>query len=87
MVGVTRSRWPGRPGRSRWRGRRWGRCWTGWAAYFASLDRALSTRTDPAPIDWFALEDDWARSTTRYPVVPSGDPVALAREVATAVAG
>lgn len=58
-----------------------------WAAYFASLDRALSTRTDPAPIDWFALEDDWARSTTRYPVVPSGDPVALAREVAAAVAG
>ena len=56
-----------------------------WAAYFASLDRALSTGRAPAPIDWFAMEDAWARRTDALPTEPAGDPLTLARAVAQAV--
>ncbi|MFE6712620.1 alpha-N-acetylglucosaminidase [Streptomyces sp. NPDC057695] len=57
-----------------------------WAAYFASLDRALVTGTAPAAIDWFARDDAWAHGRQNYPTQPAGDPVALAGEVRTALA-
>ncbi|MFF3603921.1 alpha-N-acetylglucosaminidase [Streptomyces sp. NPDC002463] len=57
-----------------------------WAAYFASLDTALVQGTAPAAIDWFAREDAWARGHQAYPTSPTGDPVALAGEVAAALA-
>ncbi|ALO06931.1 Alpha-N-acetylglucosaminidase [Streptomyces venezuelae] len=56
-----------------------------WAAYFASLDTALANRTDPQPIDWFARDDAWARGHKQYTTTPTGDPVALAAEVLTAL--
>ncbi|WP_254705577.1 alpha-N-acetylglucosaminidase [Streptomyces vilmorinianum] len=56
-----------------------------WAAYFASLDTALTDGTAPAAIDWFAMDDAWARGHETYPTAPSGDPVALAREVMAAL--
>ncbi|MFC9327543.1 alpha-N-acetylglucosaminidase [Kitasatospora sp. NPDC057015] len=55
-----------------------------WALFFASLDTALSTGRAPAPIDWFALDDGWARRTDPLPTAPAVDPVELARAVATA---
>ena len=71
-----------------------GREWSGligdvyaprWAVWFAALDRALSTGGDPAPVDWFAMDDAWAHRTTGYPVTPVGDPVTIARAVADAL--
>ncbi|WP_331731074.1 alpha-N-acetylglucosaminidase C-terminal domain-containing protein (plasmid) [Kitasatospora sp. NBC_00070] len=58
-----------------------------WAAYFSSLDKALTSGSAPRPIDWYAMDDAWARQTASYPTAPTGDPVALAREVARAVPG
>ncbi|MFC7923137.1 alpha-N-acetylglucosaminidase [Streptomyces cinereoruber] len=57
-----------------------------WAAYFASLDTALTTGTTPVAVDWFARDDAWAREHRRYPTAPTGDPHALAEEVRTALA-
>ncbi|MDX2560730.1 alpha-N-acetylglucosaminidase [Streptomyces sp. TX20-6-3] len=57
-----------------------------WAAYFASLDRALVTGTAPVAVDWFARDDAWARGHQRYPTTPTGDPFALAGEVRAALA-
>ncbi|MFD5372225.1 alpha-N-acetylglucosaminidase [Streptomyces sp. NPDC127103] len=56
-----------------------------WAAYFASLDRALVTGTAPVAVDWFARDDAWARGHQRYPTTPTGDPFALAGEVRAAL--
>jgi alpha-N-acetylglucosaminidase len=53
-----------------------------WAAYFASLDTALSTGTTPAAVDYFAMDDAWARAGTSYPTTPTGDPVAVAAHLA-----
>ncbi|WP_145906878.1 alpha-N-acetylglucosaminidase [Kitasatospora viridis] len=52
-----------------------------WDAYFRSLQTAMATGADPAPIDWFTPDDDWAHRTGGYPTSPTGDPVALATEV------
>ncbi|MFD0257334.1 alpha-N-acetylglucosaminidase [Kitasatospora indigofera] len=72
-----------------------GREWSGlvsglyaerWGMYFDSLDAALATGTPPAPVDWFGVDDGWARRTDGHPVTAGGDPVALARAAAAAVA-
>ncbi|MEU7034344.1 alpha-N-acetylglucosaminidase [Streptomyces sp. NPDC046237] len=56
-----------------------------WAAYFAQLDDALVNGTAPAAVDWFAVDDAWARGHSSYPTRPAGDPVALAGEVLEAL--
>ncbi|MEU9127962.1 alpha-N-acetylglucosaminidase [Kitasatospora sp. NPDC048540] len=56
-----------------------------WAGYFAGLDAALTAGRDPAPVDWFAVDDAWSRQHGSYPLTPTGDPVVLAREVLAAV--
>ncbi|MFE1551915.1 alpha-N-acetylglucosaminidase [Streptomyces sp. NPDC058718] len=56
-----------------------------WAAYFASLDDALVSGTEPVAIDWFERDDAWARGHQPYPTTPTGDPVALAAEVGAAL--
>ncbi|QKW18319.1 alpha-N-acetylglucosaminidase C-terminal domain-containing protein [Kitasatospora sp. NA04385] len=56
-----------------------------WAAYFASLDTALTTNTAPAAIDFFAMDDAWAKSTNSYPTTPTGDPVTVATAIAAAL--
>ncbi|MEV7416791.1 alpha-N-acetylglucosaminidase [Streptomyces sp. NPDC089919] len=56
-----------------------------WKTYFASLDEALVGGAAPRQIDWFALEDAWAKRTTKHPTEPSGDPYALATSVAEAL--
>lgn len=56
-----------------------------WATYFATLDRALVDGTAPAAVDWFAVDDAWARGHASYRTRPEGDPVALAGEVLSAL--
>ncbi|MFJ4780057.1 alpha-N-acetylglucosaminidase [Streptomyces sp. NPDC088762] len=53
-----------------------------WRLYFDSLEEALVRRTAPREIDWHAVEEEWARLTTRHPVRPSGDPYELAAGIA-----
>jgi alpha-N-acetylglucosaminidase len=53
-----------------------------WAQYFATLDTALANNTTPASVDWFAMEDAWAKSSNIYPTTPSGDAFTLAQQVA-----
>ncbi|MFD9356045.1 alpha-N-acetylglucosaminidase [Streptomyces sp. NPDC060031] len=56
-----------------------------WAAHFASLEEALVRRAAPRAIDWHAFEEEWARRTTRHPDRPTGDPYALAAQVAASL--
>ncbi|WP_308293505.1 alpha-N-acetylglucosaminidase [Streptomyces sp. RM72] len=56
-----------------------------WTTYLDSLDTALVTGRPPAAVDWFALENAWNQRHDRYPVEPSGDPVATAAEVLDAL--
>ncbi|HEY3004981.1 MAG TPA: alpha-N-acetylglucosaminidase TIM-barrel domain-containing protein [Kribbellaceae bacterium] len=52
-----------------------------WQQYFAALDTALSTGTDPQPIDWFTTENTWVSDTAQtFPTTISGDTYALAGE-------
>ncbi|MFI1979570.1 alpha-N-acetylglucosaminidase [Streptomyces wedmorensis] len=57
-----------------------------WAAFFERLDGALVSGKAPEPVDWFAMDDAWARAHRLYPTEPTGDPVALAGEVHAALA-
>ncbi|MEU9994462.1 alpha-N-acetylglucosaminidase [Streptomyces sp. NPDC050848] len=56
-----------------------------WRVYFASLDHALVNDTAPVAVDWFAVDDAWARGHASYVTRASGDPVALAGEVLAAL--
>ncbi|MFF0509928.1 alpha-N-acetylglucosaminidase [Streptomyces sp. NPDC004250] len=56
-----------------------------WTTYLDSLDTALVTGRPPAAIDWFALENTWNQERDRYPVHPSGDPLAAATAVLAAL--
>ncbi|MGW6568976.1 alpha-N-acetylglucosaminidase [Streptomyces sp. NPDC054975] len=56
-----------------------------WRVYFAGLDHALVSGTAPAAVDWFAMDDTWARGHAAYPTRPTGDPFALAGEVLAAI--
>jgi alpha-N-acetylglucosaminidase len=53
-----------------------------WQKYFDGLAESLRTGTPPAPIDWFALGDEWSHGTQRYSDRPAGDAYALAAQVA-----
>ena len=53
-----------------------------WSLYFASLSTALETDQLPRAIDWFAVDEKWAKQTNRYPVHPEGDAHAMIREAA-----
>jgi alpha-N-acetylglucosaminidase len=54
-----------------------------WASYFSALDTALATNTTPASVDFFAMDDAWARATTTYPTTTTGDPVTVATTIST----
>ncbi|MGW2398102.1 alpha-N-acetylglucosaminidase [Kitasatospora sp. NPDC001664] len=56
-----------------------------WAAYFQSLETALATGTAPAAVDFFAMDDAWARGTTAYPTTPTGDVFTVASAIAAAL--
>lgn len=52
-----------------------------WQRYFAALDKSLADGNAPEPIDWFAMEQAWSRSSQDYPVTPTGDPARIAAEL------
>lgn len=54
-----------------------------WQRFFASLDKALETDTTAEKIDWFAMEDAWARGNEFHPAQPQGDSHAVANDVLT----
>lgn len=58
-----------------------------WSLYFDSLSQALQTGSQPEPIDWKAVAEDWAHDDTRYPSTPHGDPYAEASKVAAQPSG
>jgi alpha-N-acetylglucosaminidase len=51
-----------------------------WQRYFTMLTQTLDGQPS-APIDWFALEQDWARSTAMPSARPQGDSWRLAHEL------
>ncbi|QKW18010.1 alpha-N-acetylglucosaminidase C-terminal domain-containing protein [Kitasatospora sp. NA04385] len=56
-----------------------------WSAYLKSLDTALATNSAPVPVDFFAIEDAWAKSTNTYPTTPTGDAYAVASAIAASL--
>ncbi len=55
-----------------------------WRKQFAALEPVLTgAAKQAAEIDWFALDDAWARGAGSYPTEPSGDPFAVANTVAS----
>lgn len=55
-----------------------------WRKQFAALEPVLTgTAKQATEIDWFALDDAWARGAGAYPTEPSGDPFAVANAVAS----
>ncbi|MGW2815121.1 alpha-N-acetylglucosaminidase [Streptomyces sp. NPDC001415] len=56
-----------------------------WRTYFDTLSTSLATGRPPAPVDWYALEDEWVRTHPAYGVEPKGDVVAVAGEVRAAL--
>ncbi|MFF0741147.1 alpha-N-acetylglucosaminidase [Streptomyces sp. NPDC004111] len=52
-----------------------------WQTYFAELAAALAEGRDPRAVDWYALEERWVRTHPPYRTTPTGDIVAIAREV------
>jgi alpha-N-acetylglucosaminidase len=58
-----------------------------WRKQFAALEPVITGAAEQgAPIDWFALDDAWARGAGAYPTVPTGDPFAVANAVASLLA-
>jgi alpha-N-acetylglucosaminidase len=54
--------------------------------YFASLDAALATDSEPALIDWYALESEWVQAQQEYGGEPVGEPHLVASSIAERLA-
>lgn len=53
-----------------------------WALYFASLETALEKHEPVKAIDWFAVDEKWAKQTNRYRVLPEENAYAIVNEAA-----
>lgn len=51
-----------------------------WSLYFASLETALERREPVRPIDWFMVDQNWAKRTNSYASLPEGDAYAIVSE-------
>jgi hypothetical protein len=58
-----------------------------WRMYFDSLKAALEKNEQPKKIDWFAVDEEWAKRTNPYPVRPVGDAYAVVRENLATITG
>jgi hypothetical protein len=58
-----------------------------WRMYFDSLKAALEKNEQPKAMDWFAVDEGWAKRTNRYAVGPVGDAYAVVKENLAAIAG
>ncbi|TXR48071.1 alpha-N-acetylglucosaminidase [Phyllobacterium endophyticum] len=52
-----------------------------WKAYFASLSTALDNGKEPEAIDWYTMEEAWARKVETLPVAPTGDAYTIATKI------
>jgi hypothetical protein len=52
-----------------------------WERYFDTLRIAMSSGTAPASIDWFEVDETWAKADHGYPSTPSGDVLGQAEEI------
>ncbi len=57
-----------------------------WQQYFQTLRVALVQGGSPAAIDWFEVDEAWARGDHGYPSTPSGDIVTEARKTIDSLA-
>lgn len=44
-----------------------------WARYFAALDASLASGKPVETIDWFDMDQNWAKQDNSYPLRPAGD--------------
>lgn len=51
-----------------------------WSLYFTSLETALRNRSPAKPIDWFEVNQSWAKQQNRYPTAPEGEAYETVRE-------
>ncbi|MQY14533.1 hypothetical protein SRB5_47010 [Streptomyces sp. RB5] len=54
-----------------------------WRRYFTALRTALTSRSTPETIDWYAFAEAFRRDRTPLPATPTGDPLHAARAAAT----
>ncbi|MGW8952924.1 alpha-N-acetylglucosaminidase [Streptomyces sp. NPDC055709] len=52
-----------------------------WQRYLDEVEDALTQDRAPAAIDWYAMEEEWTRGRTAYPLRPKADPHRTARRV------
>lgn len=57
-----------------------------WALYFSSLAEALEKQEEPKAIDWFGVDEEWAKRTNRYASTPRGEAYEVVREAMRALA-
>lgn len=53
-----------------------------WELYFRALDEALRSSVPAAPIDWYAVGEQWNRGRETYSGSPAGDSYAAAKRIA-----
>ena len=56
-----------------------------WDAFFAAHDTALVNNTTPASVNYFTMDNAWARATTTYPTTTTGDFHAIATSIAASL--
>ena len=57
-----------------------------WRRYFAALEAVVDgSAQNCRPIDWFALDDAWARRAGAYPTAATGDAFAVANAAASSL--
>ncbi|HEX8811682.1 MAG TPA: alpha-N-acetylglucosaminidase, partial [Terracidiphilus sp.] len=56
-----------------------------WRLYFDSLRTALEKQEPAKSIDWFAVDEGWAKRNNHYPVVPQGDAYTVIHEAAATI--
>ena len=57
-----------------------------WRRYLDALQEALEQGRQPAAVDWYTVEREWADRRTTYPERPVSDPYTTARRVREALA-
>lgn len=51
-----------------------------WSIYFFSLEKALTSHEPVQEVDWFAVDEDWAKQKNSYPIDPVEDAYRIVRE-------
>jgi hypothetical protein len=52
-----------------------------WSLYFAALEASLLSYEPPKDIDWFTVDQSWAKHTNSYAVAPVGDAYEIVSQI------